>query len=65
MSDKLIRPRRCWFCREPLYHAGEPRHEPEVRVTVESNHISAAYMTGVEMFYAHQRCWNERMKVDG
>ena len=49
----LIRPVKCHFCNEPMFYSGDERHEPEVSVSINGNSFH---------FYAHVRCWNQRMK---
>jgi hypothetical protein len=54
-SIPLVRPVRCWFCNQQMHYAGDPRHEPEVRVEV---HTDAKIMRCFSEFYAHVRCWS-------
>ena len=48
----LVRPTRCWFCQQPMYYAGNPKHELEVRVEVYDNH------TLLTEFHSHVHCWS-------
>lgn len=58
MKEKLIRPVKCHFCDQPMYYAGDEKHEPEVRVSLETGSVTE---WPEHQFYAHIRCWNERM----
>jgi hypothetical protein len=55
-QQRMVRPVRCWFCNQPMYYTGDPRHEPEVRVEV---HTDAKIMRCFSEFYAHVRCWSK------
>lgn len=50
---RLARMARCFLCAKKLLHATDPKHLPEVRVTV------AAASVNPETFNAHRACWNE------
>lgn len=54
-NNDLVRPVACWYCHEDMHYTGQPRYEPEVRVTVEHDN-------GYDVFYVHVRCWNEWQK---
>lgn len=56
MIEELVRPMRCHICQKPMYYSGDPRHVPEVYVKVFSDNAKDA-------FFAHVKCWNERMNV--
>lgn len=53
-TERLIRPVKCHFCNQPMFYTGDERYEPEISVAVNGPDIA-------EDFYAHVRCWNERM----
>ena len=58
--EKLIRPVKCHFCGERMYYSDDARHKPEVLVHIESNEPN-----GWNKFYAHVRCWNQRIEGGG
>lgn len=52
-----IRPTKCHFCGEPMFYHGDERWVPEVRVEAFEYFTSNTRSD----FYAHVKCWNERM----
>lgn len=55
MSEKMVRPVRCFFCSKPMFYSGDSRHEPEVFVSASSDNRN---VIEPECFYAHLKCWN-------
>ncbi len=53
--ETLVRPVRCHFCGQPMHYGEHALHVPEVRVTVCGDRDESS-------FYAHDTCWNERMR---
>mgnify|MGYP001559253705 FL=1 len=50
----LVRPVRCHLCGEAMHYAGQPQHEPELRVIVQAGDDEWT-------LYVHIKCWDLRM----
>jgi hypothetical protein len=57
--ERLVRPVKCYFCNQPMFYSGEPGHEPEISVSVDGR--GGIGDPPQFHFYAHVRCWNEKM----
>lgn len=57
-STSPLRPVQCWYCDQQMHYAGQPEHEPEVRVDVAGD-------AGEATMYLHARCWNEWQRRRG
>ena len=53
--SSVVRPVRCHLCNRQMFYAGDPRHRPEVRVTVEGKDCC-------EVLYIHVACWNAKIR---
>lgn len=61
-----IRPANCAICGKQMFYSDDPRHEPEVQLTVELpkwqeevsiNNFFSKF--GVDKHYIHLSCWNQ------
>jgi hypothetical protein len=52
-----VRDVRCFYCGKRMYYSGEPKHEPELKITVQE------WGESVSIIFMHTRCWNEWKKA--
>lgn len=62
-KERLIRPVKCHFCNCPMFYGGDERHEPEIAVSINTTGTYDCDSDELNFqFYAHVRCWNEKMR---